>query len=353
MPNIGQIWPTVRMQSSIPSQYLLILISLAADRGYAIEALCEGTTLTLDSLQHLGARVNEAEADRVISNTLNLIPDPTLGLLLGQRLNLGAHAIIGQAFLACSDLLEVLQLLDQYSPLLIGSRTKLFVHTDPHRTDITLDLQGSEDTMPFTYQVIFSGIQKTATDLLDSRTLDWDVELPFPRPKNSEPYLEIFGDRVRFSSDRARLSLPSHYTRTPLSTSNRTLRTLYESECARLLAHLADDASCTERTMTILSKLEGQYPRLDQIAAMLNMSTRTYRRRLEEEESAFQKLLDQARLRHAQHQLARSDASIADIAEAMGFSDASNFRRAFIQWCGASPAQWRSSLTNRAGRKSA
>ena len=342
------------MQSSIPSQYLLILVSLAADRGHSIEAICEGTALTLDSLQHLGARVNEADADRVIANTLNLIREPTLGLVLGQRLNLGAHAIIGQAFLACSDLLEVLQLLDQYAPLLIGSRSQLSVYEDSDRgrIGVTLELEGAATTMPFTYQAIFSGIQKTTSDLLDSKSLDWEIDLPFSKPKDIAPYLEIFGDKVRFSSDKARLSCPSHFTRTSLSTSNRTLRTVYENECARLLAHLADDATCTEQTLTILNKLEGQYPQLTQIAAMFNMSTRTYRRRLQEEGTTFQALLDQTRLELAQHQLVRSEISIAGIANALGFSDTSNFRRAFIQWCGVSPSEWRKSHLEKVRMKS-
>ncbi len=331
------------MQSSIPSQYLLILTSLAADRGYAIDALCEGTSLTMNSLQNLGARVNQTEADRVISNTLKYIEDPALGLALGQRLNLGAHAIIGQAFLVCSDLLEVLQLLDQYAPLLIGSSARMFVQSDEKRTGVMVDLQGSDDTKPFTYQTIFSGIQKTVADLLDSRTLTWEVAFPFPQPQDTGPYLDIFGDQVRFSSERARLTLPTHLMSTPLATSNRALRTVYEAECARLLAHLGEDASFTEQTLTILNKLEGQYPQLSQVATMLNVSPRTYRRRLDAEGSAFQSLLDQTRLRHAQHQLARSEAPLTDIAEALGFSDPSNFRRAFIQWCGVSPSEWRKS----------
>ena len=90
-----------------------------------------------------------------------------------------------------------------------------------------------------------------------------------------------------------------------------------------------------------LEKLEGQYPQLEQMAAMLNLSTRTYRRRLEAEGTSFQCLLDRVRLRHALTYLRKPENSIADTAAALGFTDASNFRRAFIQWCGESPTQWR------------
>ena len=40
-----------------------------------------------------------------------------------------------------------------------------------------------------------------------------------------------------------------------------------------------------------LEKLEGQYPQSEQMAAMLNLSARSYRRRLETEDTSFQCLL--------------------------------------------------------------
>ena len=137
------------------------------------------------------------------------------------------------------------------------------------------------------------------------------------------------------------MTLPNSVMRRTLPTSNPTLRGLYEAECARLLAHLADSSSCTDKTLMALEKLEGHYPQLEQMAAMLNLSTRTYRRRLESEGASFQGLLDCVRLQHALAHLRKPNSSVAQTAVALGFNDASNFRRAFIQWCGQSPTQWR------------
>jgi len=55
--------------------------------------------------------------------------------------------------------------------------------------------------------------------------------------------------------------------------------------------------------------------------------------------------LDQTRLQHAKNLLSQSDLGIAGIAHTLGFSDASNFRRAFLQWCGVSPCEWRKAQT--------
>ena len=91
------------MERSIPSQYLLILIvwSQSAD---ALEVICNGTDLSLEGLGQAGTRVGEAEADRVVANALHATGDAALGLEVGQQINLAAHAVVGQTFMACTNL---------------------------------------------------------------------------------------------------------------------------------------------------------------------------------------------------------------------------------------------------------
>ena len=96
-----------------------------------------------------------------------------------------------------------------------------------------------------------------------------------------------------------------------------------------------------ERTLAALDKLEGQYPGLDQMASLLHLSTRTYRRRLQYESTSFQALLDSTRCKHAKQLLRHPELSVDSVAHRLGFSDVSNFRRAFVQWTGESPSQWR------------
>ena len=331
------------MERSIPSQYLLILIALVAERGCALEVICNGTDLSLEGLGQAGTRVGEAEADRVVANALHATGDAALGLEVGQQINLAAHAVVGQTFMACTNLAQALDTLVKYGPLLTGGQTQLHLFQDSERarTGFEIELQAPSLAMRFTHEVIFSAAQKTFSDLLQTPTDQLEVSFPYERPSDITPFGVIFGPDVSFGKDRAVMSLPNTIMQRALPTSNATLRGLYEAECARLLAHLADSTSCAERTLMALEKLEGQYPQLEQMAAMLNLSTRTYRRRLEAEGTSFQCLLDRVRLRHALTYLRKPETSISDTATALGFTDASNFRRAFIQWCGESPTQWR------------
>jgi AraC-like DNA-binding protein len=331
------------MGSSIPSQYLLVLVALALERGCAPSALFHNTGLDLDTLTSAGLRVEESQADQIIANALTATGDPSLGLAVGQQLNLGAHAVIGQTFLACANLTEVLDTLVRYGPLLTGQQARIDHYKDPtaNRIGLTLRVASGSRSFRFTHEAIFSAAQKTLSDLLQTSKVDLEVSLPYETPQDGTAFKKIFGDHVYFNAEQATLSIPEALTANPLPTSNPTLRSLYDAECARLLADLSDNASCAERTLAALDKLEGQYPGLNQMASLLNLSPRTYRRRLREESTSFQKILDSIRCNHATQRLRHSDLSVDRIAQQLGFSDASNFRRAFMQWTGESPSQWR------------
>ncbi len=336
------------MSDSIPSQYLLVLVALVAERGYTLESICVGTELTIERLGQLGTRVDASQADRVILNALTITGDSALGLEVGQKLNLGAHAVVGQTFMACCNLADALDMLVRYDLLLTGRQARLshYRNDATSHSGLELTLNGHALTERFAFEAIFSALQKTLSDLWQKPINDMRVAFPYKRPSDIGPFQLIFGHQVRFNTGRAVFTLPNSMMKRPLPTSNPTLKTLYDAECRRLLADLSDTASCTEKTLEALSKLQGQYPQLEQMAAMLNLSSRTYRRRLADESTSFQALLDQSRLKYAKQQLLRGE-TILGTAVSLGFNDASNFRRAFSRWCGQSPSQWQRENTVR------
>jgi AraC-like DNA-binding protein len=80
---------------------------------------------------------------------------------------------------------------------------------------------------------------------------------------------------------------------------------------------------------------------LKEIAEALNMSRQTLSRRLQERGSSFQTLKDDLRRDHAIAMLTGSNRSVADIGEALGYSEPSAFSRAFRAWTGLSPGRYR------------
>ena len=89
--------------SSTPAQYVLILIDMMEGRGCPSDELLAGTTLAQAGVSGIGARIRNTDFNRLVSNAQNLTGDPVLGLQLGLRLNLSAHAVLGQAFMTCTE----------------------------------------------------------------------------------------------------------------------------------------------------------------------------------------------------------------------------------------------------------
>ena len=77
---------------------------------------------------------------------------------------------------------------------------------------------------------------------------------------------------------------------------------------------------------------------------MLFRSQRTLQRRLQEEGTSFQTLLDDTRRELAEQYLAQPGMSLLEIAYLLGFADPSNFFRAFRRWFDATPGEYRARL---------
>ena len=83
----------------------------------------------------------------------------------------------------------------------------------------------------------------------------------------------------------------------------------------------------------------------ERFAREIGMSSRTMRRKLTEQGSSFQQVLDECRMRQAVFEFrVRPDLSIAQIALRLGYAEHSNFTRAFHRWSGISPQAYRTGL---------
>ncbi len=326
--------------STTPAQYILILIDLAEQTGCDRGRLLAGTSLSESGIDRIGARVEDRDFTQLALNAMMLTGRPDLGLELGMRLNLGAHAILGQAFMTCHDLGEAIDLFIKYHHLLSSSLEVSF--TDDGDYCCFTSMETPYDLPPhFSHELLYSTFLNTLRGLLNMPELQMRVDLPYAPPEHAHRYQQVFGDNVRFDRAQGGVRFDAALMQARLPSSNPALRKLYEQECARLLADLEEDSSVGQQTLRLLRKLEGQYPQMPQIAQMLNLSPRTYRRRLEREDESFQNLLDKVRAEHATHYLRNTRLPLSSIAYRVGLNDTSNFRRAYYKWTGRTPREVR------------
>ena len=80
------------------------------------------------------------------------------------------------------------------------------------------------------------------------------------------------------------------------------------------------------------------------VASMLYMSESSLRRRLQQEETSYQAIKDEVRCELAIDKIVNENAKVADLAELLGFTEASSFVRSFKSWTGHTPRSYREKM---------
>jgi AraC-like DNA-binding protein len=80
---------------------------------------------------------------------------------------------------------------------------------------------------------------------------------------------------------------------------------------------------------------------MDVIAGGMGLSRQTLFRRLKDEGTTFEKLLDELRHKMALNYLSEKKVSVNETAYLTGFSESAAFSRAFKRWTGQSPRAMR------------
>lgn len=169
----------------------------------------------------------------------------------------------------------------------------------------------------------------------------------FRRPEQHRAMYEaFFGCPIQFDADADMVVYRHERMMQPFMTRNLDLLAMLEPQLeAELRSHLAPRRT-SEHVMALLrNRIAGQAPTAHAIAHELTMSTRTLQRRLADEGTHFQALLDTVRHELAKHYLRASSLELSEIAFLLGYNEASSFHRAFHQWEGLPPGQWRTATS--------
>jgi len=108
-----------------------------------------------------------------------------------------------------------------------------------------------------------------------------------------------------------------------------------------MLRSLTTGEKVTTEVRRLLLQSAGDFFDINQVAARLNMSERSLRRRLNAESVSFRTLFEEVRDLLATEYLAKTDLTVAEIAHLLSYSETVNFRRAFMRWNGTTPSEYR------------
>ncbi len=163
-------------------------------------------------------------------------------------------------------------------------------------------------------------------------------------PKNAAAYQAYLGVMVEQGSTPS-ISFSATDAKRPFLTSNEGMWDFFEPELKKRLSELKADATMAEQVRAVLLELlPAGTASSDSVAHKLRMSTRTLQRRLKQENTSFQALLNNTRQALAEHYFTKSTLPIIEISFLLGYEDSNSFYRAFRSWTGKTPEQARVAL---------
>jgi AraC-like DNA-binding protein len=323
---------------TLPASHALDVAEAVRAWSISQEALFDGLGLEAATLERPDARITLSRFITLIERARSLAREPALGIQLGLRMRLPTHGFLGFAAMTAASLREALELAVRYAPTRTNAlRLELRVQDGEANlyVDELADLGSARDAI---LQMLTVGLWQLGMTLT-GQNLTGSAEFPYARPEYVERF-ERLALPVRFGAPRTRLVFAAALLDLPIGMANPAALHLAREQCERALDAL-DVGDLKARVREALPRGRGAgFHNLDEVAAKLGVSARTLKRKLRAEGTAFSDILDQLAIEQAR-QLLRSALSVEQVAERMGYSDVSNFGRAFRRWTGTSPAAYR------------
>ena len=326
-------------ERTIASHFARAALGGARRRGYDYSDLLQELGISPELLEEPRARIAPEQFTRLLQGLWVALDDEFLGF--GRTVSRpGSFAMMCHALIHCRNLDKALHRgLLFYSLFPDGPR--LTISREDEMIRLSLDDSQFCDPDHFLSESQLMVWHRLGSWLIGQRIRLEQATFSYPRPDHGAEYDLLFSCPLEFSAERSSLVFHSRYLAMPLLQDERTLKHFLQRSPADLLARPDDGDSLSSRLRRLLSHDSSRWPDLEAVAAHLNISPQTLRRHLREEGSSFQGLKDQLRRDIAIYHLSRTDLSLQQIAEQLGFSEPSAFHRAFKKWTGLTPGAYR------------
>lgn len=330
--------------------YLVALNEFASECGMTPQAVLKGTGIPLNALIKPNIRVRHRSMDQLVRNLLDYVDDPLLALKYGKRLTISRHGVLGFAAQSSQTLLEASTLLINYIQTRSGGGERIHFEIDNDQALLSFhadDPSIRSDVAFFHVLSVFTSIENIGRLLTGTThtTIGTEIRLTFDKPCDIPNELLSPGLILKFNQQSNQLCCPMSYLNTPLASANPALFDEAKKECESELLHLNLAADITTQVRATFRAHQGKSPTIDLVAEQMNMSTRTLKRKLHDAGTTYQKIKDSERFTHAIRLLEHTQETMEKIAETLGYSDASNFTKAFKNWAEMSPNEYRIRIT--------
>ena len=294
-----------------------------------------------DKFRRPGSRVPLSKMTNLWDICVYMTHDKQFGMKVGNAVEPSDFYVLGHAWLASATLSGALDRLRRYAHVLSTAIANIEVR---YEGDMLVVVEAHQDPDIIVHRTAdeagIASFFKLCEIVKREPVRPLKVELVFP-PETARDYLEEFlqcpvtygnaEEKFYFSKAEFEEPLPGYIPDVLDSTSR---------IAERYLESLDQSKVATEVRQLLLRMLPSGKADQDTVANRLYRSTSTLQRQLTAEGTNYRDILESTRRSLAERYLREGGYSQAEIVVRIGFSDQSNFARAFKRWTGMSPGQF-------------
>ncbi len=315
--------------------YVGAIVRALKARGIATDTILVAAGITEVPSNDPLNRIPLTSVRQLLDAAVELTDDPYFGLYAADFLHAANLHALGYAMTASATLRELCQCMARHFRLLSGSsRPEMNICNGEARLEFLL----ITESPPLTDDVFGLFLVRLLSELSDGKVRPIRIEQHRPNPPdNGVRHRLAFGCPVSFGNGHTSLVFDVSSLDVPLPGASRELAEQNERIVVGYLAKLDRSDIRARVCALLLQEFPSGNVTKESIAKKLCMSPRTLQLKLARSNTTFQDVVNETRLALARGYIDNSSMSITEIAYLLGFSNTSNFSRAFRHWTGHTP----------------
>lgn len=325
----------------VPARYFGRLLELLQLHGVPIAPLIDGLGLEIERLAVPEATMPLSKVDLLTQRLVAHTGRRDWGFDLGLRLRLTSHLILGYGLLASPTIGYAFHMLSRYFSMLTPTfRVQVRRDSQFGALHLVPVLPMSHECLVFHTDAIAAAVDIVVDELLGERMPRYDLDLALDLPPaHRQRYGQLTRARCRFAVGGMaglRIRFPISLLEAPLSLADAGALKVAESRCVATFRNVIASGQVAAWVRMMLREANGGLPSLDELAHTLNLSPRTLDRYLKAEGAGFRQIAAEVVVERARALLAQGQ-PVTTVALELGYTDPSNFARAFRRATGTNP----------------
>ncbi|MCC8954182.1 AraC family transcriptional regulator [Bradyrhizobium sp. Pear77] len=312
--------------------------------GVAADAILRDVRIPLQDIHSPQARISLTQLITVCQNALRLSTDRNLPYRIGASIHVSTYGMYGYALLCCPDFRKAMEFAMRYHALAAPLATIDFREDKADARWViepNLHAMGDSALCRFVTEMQIGIHISLMRDIMGPTFAPSEITLTYPQASDFELPRNHIGCPVRFDQPVNQIVFQSKWLDQLAGLGNKTTYPTIVALCDDLLGDLTLRIGIAGKIRTVLLRDIANPPTFEAIAKLLGVNERSLRRQLRQQGFSFRGLRDELRRQIALKYLRSTSLANEDIALALGFSDAANFRRAFHRWTNKAPSEIR------------